>query len=152
MQCSLGMVSQSTLRNAGVPVTADTILHTPFESLAASAAAAEQVGLDAPEHAEAEPMAVDAEQPGTEATETHEEPGRTAAQSTILSRLLEELIHHSKPEVRLPTLCNLVLHKRTCKLLRSTGVSLRKAGPKPQLEHMQEAHTPIPKVNCLTEQ
>ena len=44
------------------PVAADVILHTPFESLAASAAAAEEAGLDAPEPAAAEPMSIDAEQ------------------------------------------------------------------------------------------
>ena len=87
------------LRCADVPVTADVILHTPFESLAASAAAAEEAGLDVPEPAAAEPMSIDAEQHSEANGMPSEDPGRAAAQGTILSRLLEELIHHSKPEV-----------------------------------------------------
>ncbi|KAK9850611.1 hypothetical protein WJX84_005115 [Apatococcus fuscideae] len=83
----------------GVPVTADVILHTPFESLAQAAAASEEAGQDEPEDGEAQPMATDVG-PNSEAAEAAVQPGRSAAQSTILSRLLEELIHHSKPEVR----------------------------------------------------
>lgn len=115
MQQSPSVVSQITFCNAGVPVTADTILHTPFESLAASAAAAEEAGLNTPEPAGAEPMAVDAEQ--ASAAGSPEEPGRSAAQSTILSRLLEELIHHSKPEVGLQCFLN------ACKNLRMSFAS-----------------------------
>ena len=82
-----------------MPVTADVILHTPFESLAQAAAASEEAGQDEPEDGEAQPMATDVG-PNSEAAEAAVQPGRSAAQSTILSRLLEELIHHSKPEVK----------------------------------------------------
>ncbi len=85
----------------GVPVTADIILHTPFETLAASAAAAEEAGKDAPDPDAAEPMPIDGEQSPTEGDQASvpDASARAAAQKTILDRLLEELIHNSKPEV-----------------------------------------------------
>ena len=93
-----------TLRNAELPVSASTILYTPFESLAASAAAAQEAGMDVHNGGASRPMQTDGVAAAASANASSDSPERAAAQSTILHCLLKDLIHNSKPEV---SICNM---------------------------------------------
>jgi len=91
----------------GVPVTADTILHSGYRGLAAHLTAtgeAANASAVPPEVEGSGPtdMAIDGEAPadGVEGSASKDPPARTAAQDQIMTKLLNELIFHSRTEVR----------------------------------------------------